>query len=82
MRASLALAAAVDDGRAKKVILIIGDGMGASEITLARNYAYGAGGRLTLDGLPFTGQVTTYSIREDDPAKPDYTSESASTATA
>jgi alkaline phosphatase len=37
---------------------------------------------MTLDGLPFTGQVTTYSVREDNPAKPDYTSETAGTATA
>ena len=79
---SKALERAIDGGRAKNVILIIGDGMGASEITLARNYEYGAGGRMTLDGLPFTGQVTTYSVREDNPSKPDYTSESASTATA
>lgn len=68
--------------RARNVILLIGDGMGDSEITLARNYLVGAGGRLALDTLPFTGQMTTYSVREDDPGKPDYTSESASTSTA
>ncbi len=32
--------------------------------------------------MPLTGQMTTYSVREDNPSKPDYTSESASTATA
>ena len=32
-------------GAAKNVILLIGDGMGDSEITVARNYALGAAGR-------------------------------------
>jgi alkaline phosphatase len=41
---------------AKNVILLIGDGMGDSEITIARNYQYGAAGRLPgLDALPLTG---------------------------
>ncbi|MGH7566417.1 MAG: alkaline phosphatase [Gemmatimonadota bacterium] len=68
--------------RAKNVILLIGDGTGASELTIARNYAFGAAGRMALDGLTDTGQMTTYSVREADPSKPDYASESASTATA
>ena len=73
---------AIKGGKAKNVILLIGDGMGDSEITLARNYTVGAAGRLALDELPLTGQMTTFSVREDNPSKPDYTSESASTATA
>ena len=44
---------------ARNVILFIGDGMGDSEITLARNYAVGAEGRLALDTLPLTGAYTT-----------------------
>ena len=72
----------IESGRAKNVILLIGDGMGDSEITLARNYTVGAAGRLALDELPLTGQMTTYSVREDAATKPDYTPESASTATA
>ena len=71
---------AIDDGRAQNVILLIGDGMGDSEITLARNYTVGGGGRLALDRLPLTGQMTTYSVLPD--GQPDYTSESASTSTA
>ena len=31
-------------GHARNVILLIGDGMGDSEITIARNYTVGAGG--------------------------------------
>ncbi len=73
---------AIEGGRAKNVILLIGDGMGDSEITIARNYTVGAGGRLAIDELPLTGQMTTYSVLESDPSTPDYTPESASTATA
>ncbi|MPZ92373.1 MAG: alkaline phosphatase [Actinobacteria bacterium] len=69
-------------GPAKNVILVIGDGMGASEITIARNYAAGAGGRLTLDTLPLTGQMTTYSVEESEPDTPDYDPDSAATGTA
>ena len=68
------------DGKAQNVILLIGDGMGDSEITIARNYTVGAGGRLALDELPFTGQMTTYSVLPD--GTPDYDPESASTSTA
>jgi alkaline phosphatase len=43
---------AVTSGAARDVILFIGDGMGDSEITAARNYAVGPGGRLALDTAP------------------------------
>ena len=40
---------------AKNVILLIGDGMGDSEITAARNFARGAAGAFPgLDALPVT----------------------------
>ncbi len=42
-------------GKARNVILLIGDGMGDSEITIARNYQVGAAGRLAMDSLPLTG---------------------------
>ena len=71
---------------ARNVILLIGDGMGDSEITIARDYLYGAGGTLPgIDALPITGQYTTYSLFKDgDPnaGKPDYDPDSASTGTA
>lgn len=72
---------AVDDGKARNVIVLIGDGMDEQSITMARNYDLGAGGRFAMDTLPFTGDKTTFSVREDAPDKPDYTPESASTAT-
>ena len=72
----------IQAGRAKNVILFIGDGMGDSEITAARNYRAGAAGRLAMDSLPFTGAVTTYALREDDPSQPDYVTDSAAGGTA
>jgi len=39
-----ALRESLNDKPAKNIILLIGDGMGDSEITAARNYAEGAGG--------------------------------------
>ncbi len=48
---------------AKNVILFIGDGMGDSEITAARNFAEGAGGYFKgIDALPISGQYTHYSL--------------------
>ena len=74
---------AIDGGKAKNVILFIGDGMGEPEITLGRNYQLGAAGRFAgLDSLAFTGDVTTYSVHETDPSKPDYVPDSAPTASA
>jgi alkaline phosphatase len=71
--------------KAKNVIILIGDGMGDSEITIARNYTYGAAGRLPgIDALPLTGQYTTYSLYKDgdNKGKPDYVPDSAATGTA
>jgi alkaline phosphatase len=66
---------------AKNVILLIGDGMGDSEITVARNYEHGAGGAfLGLDALPLTGQYTHYSVGED--GKPTYVTDSAASGSA
>ncbi|MEO8481196.1 MAG: alkaline phosphatase [Acidobacteriota bacterium] len=70
------------EGRARNVILFIGDGMGDSEITAARNYARGARGHLAMDRLPFTGSYTTYAVDEAHPLQPDYVPDSASTGTA
>lgn len=67
---------------AKNVILLIGDGMGDSEITVARNYAHGAGGSFPgLDALPLTGQYTHYSI-DKKTGKPTYVTDSAASGSA
>lgn len=71
----------VKKGPAKNVILIIGDGMGDSEITIARNYLLGAGKAFKgIDALPMTGQMTHYSVRKND-GLPDYDPDSAATGT-
>lgn len=70
------------EGEVRNVILLIGDGMGDSEITIARNYAEGAGGYFKgIDALPFTGQYTHYSL-DRETGKPDYVTDSAASATA
>lgn len=67
---------------AKNVILLIGDGMGDSEITAARNFAYGAGGYFPgIDALPFSGQYTHYSLNKKTHL-PDYVTDSAASGTA
>jgi len=70
------------DGEVRNVILLIGDGMGDSEITIARNYAEGAGGYFRgIDALPFTGSYTHYSL-DRETGKPNYVTDSAASATA
>ena len=74
--------AAVQGGTAKNVIFLLGDGMGDSEITLARYYAKGAAGRLNMDSLPMTGEVTTYAVKSGTADVPDYVPDSAATGSA
>ena len=77
-----AIKASLSNKTAKNVILLIGDGMGDSEITAARNYAEGAGGFFKgIDALPLTGQYTHYSL-DKKTHKPDYVTDSAASATA
>lgn len=77
-----AIRASLNNKTAKNVILLIGDGMGDSEITAARNYAEGAGGFFRgIDALPLTGQYTHYSL-DKKTKKPDYVTDSAASATA
>jgi alkaline phosphatase/streptomycin-6-phosphatase len=77
---SVAAKQAIDGGRAKNVILFLGDGMGDSEITIARNYAKGANGRLNMDRFPLTGEYTTYSV-DKETGRPDYVTDSAASGT-
>jgi alkaline phosphatase len=72
---------AIKDGQARSVILLIGDGMGDSEITIARNYQVGAAGRLAMDRLPLTGAYTTYAVQKANPLLPDYVTDSAASGT-
>ncbi len=77
-----AIRASLNEKPAKNIILLIGDGMGDSEITAARNYAEGAGGFFKgIDALPLTGQYTHYAL-DKKTGKPDYVTDSAASATA
>ena len=71
-----------NEGAVRNVILLIGDGMGDSEITIARNYEVGANGRLVMDTFPFTGAVTTYAVEENNSSIPNYVTDSAASGTA
>src|SRR5882762_2013472 len=48
-------------GKAKNVVFFLGDGMGIPVLTGARIYSVGEEGSLTIDTLPETGFVRTYS---------------------
>lgn len=45
----------------RNVVLCIGDGMGLSQVALARVKAAGLGGKLAMERLPVTGLVRTHS---------------------
>lgn len=74
----------IDSHKPKNVILLIGDGMGDSEITLARYYGKGAAGTLSMETLPFAGELITYGLSAGlGPVyPPNYVPDSAPTATA
>ncbi|MFC0483119.1 alkaline phosphatase [Pseudarthrobacter scleromae] len=50
---------------AKNVIYLLGDGMGRSHVTAARERYYGAEGRLVMESLPSHGSVSTYSVEKN-----------------
>ncbi|CAM5537801.1 Alkaline phosphatase OS=Tsukamurella paurometabola (strain ATCC 8368 / DSM / CCUG 35730 / CIP 100753 / JCM 10117 / KCTC 9821 / NBRC 16120 / NCIMB 702349/ NCTC 13040) OX=521096 GN=Tpau_4018 PE=3 SV=1 [Tsukamurella paurometabola] len=77
-----AIADSIQKSKAKNVILIIGDGTANQELTLARDYQWGAGGQIPgIDQLPLSGDYTTYALNKDT-KKPDYTTDSAASGTA
>jgi len=48
-------------GEAKNVIFFLGDGMGPVTVTASRIYQYGEAGQLTMDALPRTARIKTFS---------------------
>jgi alkaline phosphatase len=48
-------------GEAKNVIFFLGDGMGPVTVTASRIYKYGEAGQLTMDKLPRTARIKTFS---------------------
>ena len=77
-----------DNGRAKNVIYLLGDGMGRTHVTAARERFYGADGKLTMETLPAQGYVSTYAVEKNSGQpgqadfKPNPVTDSASAATA
>lgn len=49
-------------GEAKNVIFFLGDGMGPVTKTAARIYKYGEAGSLTMDTMPYTARIKTFSL--------------------
>lgn len=74
-------AAGQQTGKAKNIILLIGDGMGQTHVDATRQRYYGAAGRLNMERLPSVGAVKTYAVEEGSD-KPDLVTDSASSATA
>ncbi|MFI7425961.1 alkaline phosphatase [Micromonospora sp. NPDC049836] len=64
-------------GKARNVIFINGDGMSAAHREAARLYLAGLDGQLTMDKLPYSGQLTT---SPHDPSTPITDSAAAATA--
>ena len=58
--ASILLAGCVEE-KPKNIIFFLGDGMGMTTMTAARIYAVGEDGELTMDTLPETAFVKTFS---------------------
>ena len=59
---AVATSQAVAAGEAKNVIFFLGDGMGPVTVTASRIYKYGEGGKLTMETLPRTARIRTYSL--------------------
>ena len=49
-------------GQIHNVIYLLGDGMGRTHVTAARERFYGAAGKLNMERLPVVGQVSTYAV--------------------
>lgn len=68
-------------GKAKNIILLIGDGMGETHVDAASLRYYGAQGKLAMEKLPVGGSVSTYAV-ERGSDQPALVTDSASAATA
>lgn len=77
-----------NNGRAKNVIYLLGDGMGRTHVTAGRERFYGAEGKLVMETLPAQGFVSTYAVEKNSGQpgqadfKPNLVTDSASSATA
>jgi alkaline phosphatase len=81
---SAKIARAIDPRPAKNVILLIGDGMGDSEITIGRYYKGVDSKPLAMETLPFSGELLTWNLQYGPGPDylPNYVPDSAPTGTA
>lgn len=85
---SVVAAEAAPAATVKNVIYLLGDGMGRTHVTAARERYYGPDGNLNMERLPVVGQVRTYAVekKSGQPGDPDFipnlVTDSASAATA
>ncbi|GAB3761592.1 alkaline phosphatase [Nocardioides ginsengisegetis] len=86
--ATSATAAAQPPREIRNVIYLLGDGMGRTHVTAARERYYGASGRLNMERFPAVGQVSTYAVEPNSGQKgdadfaPNLVTDSAASATA
>jgi alkaline phosphatase len=79
---------AAKPAKIKNVIYLVGDGMGRTHVTAARERFHGADGQLAMEALGTVGQVSTYAVEKgsgqpgDADFVPNYVTDSASSATA
>ena len=64
---ALAATQAFAAGEAKNVIFFLGDGMGPVTVTASRIYKYGETGKLTMETLPRTARIRTYTLDAQTP---------------
>jgi alkaline phosphatase len=73
---------------ARNVIYLLGDGMGRTHVTAARERYHGAEGKLVMETLPAHGSVSTYAVEKnsgqpgEDDFLPELVTDSAAAATA
>ncbi|TFC92219.1 alkaline phosphatase [Cryobacterium sp. TMT3-29-2] len=82
---SLSASADDDEGRAKNVIYLLGDGMVRTHVTAARERFYGSDGKLSMETLAAQGYVSTYAVEKlsgQPDFRPNPVTDSASAATA
>ena len=67
---------------ARNAIVFIGDGVDDHQLTIARNYLFGASGGFSFDAFPYRATARVLTVLESDPGIPEYVGDSASGGTA
>ena len=67
---------------ARNVILFIGDGMDAHQLSIARAYLYGLSGSFSFEEFPHRADLRVQTVSEEDGKSPVFVADSASSGTA